>query len=108
MQVRMAGHNDLMCVQMVHRDVRRLTQLCVAYVPKSPTTARPGALQAAAATSRPSTSASAARPSPRASRLAERPSTSAVTSASGGRGHPSQRPGAVLHGWRNWQMPSIN
>jgi len=36
-KLRLAGHNDRQCITMVHRDVRRLTQLCVAYVnaPKS-------------------------------------------------------------------------
>ena len=110
-KLRLAGHNDRQCITMVHRDVRRLTQLCVAYV-NAPKSAPIMSSLEGSVTSRPSTSPSR---SPSRSRLAsrfrqvnrlvadDRPSTS--PSMSRGSSPPrTPRPGAAGP-WRNWQEP---
>ena len=110
-KLRLAGHNDRQCITMVHRDVRRLTQLCVAYV-NAPKSAPVMSSLEGSIPSRPSTSPSR---SPSRSRLAsrfrqvnrlvadDRPSTS--PSMSRGSSSPrTPRPGAAGP-WRNWQEP---
>ena len=110
-KLRLAGHNDRQCITMVHRDVRRLTQLCVAYV-NAPKSAPIMSSLEGSITRRPSTSPSR---SPSRSRLAsrfrqvnrlvadDRPSTS--PSMSRGSSPPrTPRPGAAGP-WRNWQEP---
>jgi len=110
-KLRLAGHNDRQCITMVHRDVRRLTQLCVAYV-NAPKSAPIMSSLEGSIPSRPSTSPSR---SPSRSRLASRfrqvnrlvadvrPSTS--PSMSRGSSPPrTPRPGAAGP-WRNWQEP---
>ena len=105
-KLRLVGHNDRQSITVVHRDVRRLTQLCVAYV-NAPKSAPAMSSLERSIPSRPSTSPSRSRLVPRfrlVDRLVadDRPSTS--PSMSRGSSPPrTPRPGAAGP-WRNWQQ----
>ena len=105
-KLRLVGHNDRQSITVVHRDVRRLTQLCVAYV-NAPKSAPAMSSLERSIPSRPSTSPSRSRLVPRfrlVNRLVadDRPSTS--PSMSRGSSPPrTPRPGAAGP-WRNWQQ----